>query len=65
MFSSVFVVILILVDLTNERVRYCKKIIALPLWARWCVFYVMIFSILIFGYYGPGFNAAQFIYAQF
>ena len=58
-------VILILVDLTNERVRYCKKIIALPLWARWCVFYVMIFSILIFGYYGPGFNAAQFIYAQF
>ena len=57
--------ILVIVDLTNERVKYGKKIIILPLWIRWCVFYIMIFTILIFGYYGPGFNAAQFIYAQF
>ena len=32
---------------------------------RWAVIYLAIFSILIFGIYGPGFNASSFVYMQF
>ena len=32
---------------------------------RWGLYYFVIFSILIFGIYGPGYDAAAFIYFQF
>ena len=32
---------------------------------RWGLYYVAIFSIIIFGIYGPGYDAAAFIYFQF
>ena len=32
---------------------------------RWCVMYVLLFTVMIFGSYGPGYNAAAFIYEQF
>lgn len=35
------------------------------LWLRWTLYFVGIFAVLIFGIYGPGFDAAQFIYFQF
>lgn len=35
------------------------------IWLRWLVCYGAIFGILIFGVYGPGFDASQFIYFQF
>lgn len=35
------------------------------IWFRWLVYYTAIFGILIFGVYGPGFDASQFIYFQF
>lgn len=35
------------------------------LWFRWAVFYLGIFAVIIFGVYGPEYNAAQFIYFQF
>ena len=33
--------------------------------ARYLVFYVLIVAIFIFGMYGPGYHAEQFIYMQF
>lgn len=39
----------------------CKQ----GIWLRWLVYYAAIFGILIFGVYGPGFDASQFIYFQF
>ena len=33
--------------------------------ARYFVFYLLIMTILIFGMYGPGYHAEQFIYMQF
>ena len=32
---------------------------------RWAIFYALIIFIVIFGYYGPGYDAAQFIYQGF
>lgn len=34
-------------------------------WLRWLIYYTAIFGILIFGIYGPGYDASQFIYFQF
>lgn len=57
--------VLIIVDFTKDKISYREKIVKLPIVIRWIVFYVAIFVILIFGCYGPGFEAGQFIYAQF
>ena len=32
---------------------------------RWCVLILVFMGCIVFGYYGPGFNSAQFIYLQF
>lgn len=59
--------ILLLVDL----VRYFKKqqldvyLAKQNLWFRWCVLLVLIAAVAIFGIYGPGYDAQQFIYFQF
>ena len=34
-------------------------------WFRWLVYYGLIFAILIFGFYGPEYDASTFIYFQF
>ncbi|HHW36525.1 MAG TPA: MBOAT family protein [Bacillales bacterium] len=34
-------------------------------WFRWLIYYMIIFSVLIFGIYGPAYNASSFIYSQF
>ena len=36
-----------------------------PLFIRWGVILAAIFAVLLFGVYGPGFDAGQFIYFQF
>jgi len=45
--------------------RVFDKIEKMHLLARWPVYYALIFAVLIFGIYGPGFAASQFIYFQF
>ena len=35
------------------------------IWFRWLVYYGLIFAVLIFGIYGPGYDASTFIYFQF
>lgn len=49
-----------------------RKKMSLPLWiqqkqnaARYLFFYLLIIAIFIFGMYGPGYHAEQFIYMQF
>ena len=50
----------------------CRKKLHLPTMiqhqqnaARYLVFYMLIVAIFIFGMYGPGYHAEQFIYMQF
>ena len=52
----------LLANKNNELVIKFEKM-NFPL--RWTVYLLLIFAVLIFGVYGPGFEASQFIYFQF
>lgn len=60
-------IVLLLVDLVK---RFRKKRIDIflrnqCLWFRWGVLFLLLFSCIIFGVYGQGYDASQFIYFQF
>lgn len=60
------VLILIAVSIFAERdEKMLIKAEKMNFAARWAVYLVLIFAVLIFGVYGPGFEASQFIYFQF
>lgn len=64
MIISLFV--LLLVDILHEKkIEIRERLLSQPLPIRWVVIYAAIFVILIFGVYGPGYDAASFIYFQF
>lgn len=46
---------------TNIR----KKVAELPLPIRWFLYYGLFFAVLIFGFYGSGFDASKFVYMQY
>lgn len=63
-FSSIL--LLVLVDYMHVRkIEIRKTLQQQDIWFRWCIYLGMIFALLIFGVYGPKFDAAQFIYFQF
>ena len=65
-FLSVFCILfLIVVDIVQERCVIRDKLSHMNIVARWAVYYAGIFAIIIFGMYGPGYNAVAFIYQQF
>ena len=57
--------LLIVVDCIKETTAIRPTIVQLPLIPRWIFYYLSIFVILIFGIYGPDFDASAFIYFQF
>lgn len=58
--------ILLLADICKYRgIKMIDWLCKQGIWLRWLVYYAAIFGILIFGVYGPGFDASQFIYFQF
>ena len=60
------VFVLLAVDMLHERkVEIRSWILCQNLWFRWTVYFLAVFTILIFGFYGPNYDAAQFIYFQF
>lgn len=62
----VSVCVLIFVSKKEQNgVSVFERVERMHIFARWAVYYVLIFSVLIFGIYGPGFEASQFIYFQF
>ena len=58
-------VVLVVVSILQERGSVRQMLAKQTLWFRWMIYLLGIFSTLIFGIYGPGYNAAQFIYMQF
>ncbi len=57
--------ILFCVSLAKSRGEVVRKIENMHVFARWPIYLGLLFSVLIFGIYGPQFTAAQFIYFQF
>ena len=64
--SLLSILALLAVDILHERgVQIRSWILRQGLWLRWTVYLAAVFVILIFGFYGPNYDAAQFIYFQF
>ena len=58
--------VVVLVDLLNEKGIYVSKCIAKErLWVRWPIYLAAIMLVLVCGMWGAGFNANNFIYYQF
>lgn len=57
--------VLAVVDTLRQRIDLKAVLDHRNIVVRYAVYYVIIFTILIFGVYGPEFNAASFIYFQF
>ena len=49
----------------NKKARHARFILSRKLPLRWAIIYLGIFIVIIFGYYGPGVNPADFVYMQF
>ena len=58
-------VVLFVVGRMQMKFDVIKKVFEQNIVFRWIVLYLLIFSIIIFGMYGPGYDAATFIYRQF
>ena len=56
---------LMAVDHYKRKVDIKKALARQNLVFRWLVYYGVIFTVLIFGIYGPGYDASSFIYFQF
>ena len=57
--------VLLIVSILQEKGSLREQIAKQNLVFRWVIWYALIFSILIFGMYGPGYNPADFIYRGF
>lgn len=57
--------ILALIDYWKKKVDLREKLLKQNIVMRWAAYYMIIFVLLIFGVYGPQYNASMFIYFQF
>jgi len=64
--AIISILVLLYVDLAHERKQsFRAKILEQNIAFRWVFYYALIFVLIIFGYYGEGYDASQFIYFQF
>lgn len=64
--SLFFIACMLVVDIAHYRgISFGRSIARQPLPVRWLLYIAMIYVLLIFGIYGPNFDASQFIYFQF
>lgn len=60
------VMALLIVDVLREKYQYARVWISEQiLFFRWIVYIVLFFAVIIFGNYGPSYDASSFIYGQF
>lgn len=64
-FACACIVLLFFVEIMQERMSIRGKIAEQNIVFRWLIYYLAIFSIVIFGIYGATYDAASFIYGQF
>lgn len=60
------ILILLVVDILNEKgIIIREKVSKQRLVVRWGFYYLALFFLIIFGMYGPGYNASDFVYMHF
>lgn len=60
------ILIIFIIGLYKEnKVNLQAKFDSLNTWKRWGILYILIFTIILFGAYGPGFDNIAMIYAGF
>jgi D-alanyl-lipoteichoic acid acyltransferase DltB (MBOAT superfamily) len=62
---GIYLTIVFIGDFISTKFDLYKEFIKRNIVLRWIFYYTLIFSIIIFGFYGSGFNSQQFIYFQF
>ena len=63
--TLVAMLILCVVDVIQEKTRLREALSRRNIALRWFLIYACLFIVLIFGVYGPGYGATNFIYEQF
>ena len=63
--AALAVLVLLVVDILREKMPVRETLAKQNTLFRWLVILAGIFSVVIFGIYGPGYDAASFIYEQF
>lgn len=66
-FHVLFIALIVLfgVEIINQKEDILDKLFSQNIVFRWTLIYILLFAIIIFGYYGPGYDATVFIYRQF
>ena len=64
--ACVCIVVLMITEVVELKKGSIRELVAgSPIIIRWFLYYLLFFSILIFGIYGPGYDAGSFVYMQF
>ena len=63
--AVVSIIVLWVVDILQSKMDLADKVLNMNIFAKWTICLVLIMSILIFGVYGPQYDATPFIYFQF
>lgn len=59
------IAVLLVVDILQEKFKLREQINQQGIVFRWLIFLAGLFAVIIFGVYGPGYDAGSFIYEQF
>ncbi len=59
------VIVLFIVDYFSKKINVREKLFKQNIIVRWAAIYILLFSIIIFGCYGLGYDATSFIYQGF
>lgn len=57
--------LLTVVDALSQRFRVAERVTALPRAARWVIYLGLLMLVILFGSYGTGYDAQDFIYGRF
>lgn len=63
--SVLLIISLLQVELHNTGTKVRERLSEQNLLFRWLIYYLLFFSVIIFGFYGPGYDASAFIYENF
>ena len=63
--AAVALMLLLIVSLLERTGSVRDRVARMPLPVRWLIWYALLFAVILFGCYGPGYSAGEFIYQGF